>query len=134
MRVPGAGFKFSFVSMSMLKRVPTYWLYQMFGWGVFVLINMFFAYTFDKFDDIFIYRMLAYIGMGVMYSHIMRYTIKKFNLLMQPLQQQLVNFVLVTVLFAFLVGISETYVIRSFGLQSSGDKKYPVGKIILNNA
>ena len=120
--------------MSMLKRVPTYWLYQLFGWGVFVLINMFFAYTFDKFDDVFIYRLLAYIGMGLMYSHIMRYAISKFNLLMQPLQQQLVNFILITVLFAFLVGISETYIIRSFDLQSGGEKKYPVGKIILNNA
>ena len=69
-----------------------------------------------------------------MYSHIMRYAISKFNLLMQPLQQQLVNFILITVLFAFLVGISETYIIRSFDLQSGGEKKYPVGKIILNNA
>ncbi|HEY4148478.1 MAG TPA: histidine kinase [Chitinophagaceae bacterium] len=120
--------------MSMLKRVPTYWLYQLFGWGVFVLINMFFAYTFDKFDDIFIYRLLAYIGMGLTYSHIMRHTIKKFNVLLQPLQQQLINFVLITLLFAFLVGISETFIIRIFGLQYSGDKKYAIGKIILNNA
>ncbi len=134
MPVPGAGFKFSFVLMSMLKRVPTYWLYQLFGWGVFVLINMFFAYTFDKFDDIFVYRLLAYIGMGLTYSHIMRFTIKKFNVLLQPLQQQLINFVLITLLFAFLVGISETFIIHRLGLQYTGDKKYAIGKIILNNA
>jgi len=95
---------------------------------------MFFAYTFGKYDSIFINRLLAYTTMGLLYSHIMRYTIKQFNLLMQPLQQQLINFVLITVLFAFLVGISETYIDRGFGLESSGEKKYAAGKIILNNA
>jgi LytS/YehU family sensor histidine kinase len=72
--------------------------------------------------------------MGVLYSHIMRIAIKKFNLLLQPLQQQLINFVLITLLFAFLVGISETYIIRSFDLDNTVEKKYATGKVILNNA
>ncbi len=120
--------------MSMLKRIPTYWLYQLFGWSVFVLINMFFAYTFDKFDNIFIYRLLSYIAIGIIFSHIMRFTIRSFNLLMQPLQQQLVNFVLITVLFAFLVGISETFVIRTLNLRNKGQTQYAIGQVIINNA
>src|SRR5438128_1281213 len=120
--------------MSMLKRIPTYWLYQLFGWSVFVLINMFFAYTFDKFDNIFIYRLLSYIAIGILFSHIMRFTIRSFNLLMQPLQQQLVNFVLITVLFAFLVGITETFIIRTFNLRNKGQTQYAVGQVIINNA
>ena len=58
--------------MSLIKRVPTYWLFQLFGWGMFVLINVFFAYTFDRFDIKFVYRLLVYLGAGITLSHIMR--------------------------------------------------------------
>ena len=59
--------------MSVLKRVPTYWLFQLFGWGVFVLINMFFVYTLDsKLDIKFFDRVLIYVSLGLFFTHIMR--------------------------------------------------------------
>ena len=70
--------------MSMLKRVPTYWLFQLFGWGVFVLINMFFAYTLDsKLDIKFFDRVLIYVGLASFFTHMMRWVINRLHILIQ---------------------------------------------------
>lgn len=118
----------------MLKRIPTYWLYQLFGWSVFILINVFFSYTFDRFDERFIYKLLLYVGIGIIFSHLMRLVIKKTNLLILPLQQQLVSFVLVTVAFALLVGVCESYFFKWLDLLGSTELKLGLNKLILTNA
>jgi two-component system, LytTR family, sensor kinase len=118
----------------MLKRLPTYWLYQLSGWSVFILVNVFFMFTFDKFDQRFIYRLLLFVGIGIICTHLMRLIVKKVRLLLQPLQQQLVSFVLVTIAFALLAGTAESYAFRWSHLLAAAQKKMTSNELIFNNA
>jgi two-component system, LytTR family, sensor kinase len=123
--------------MSILKRVPTYWLFQLFGWGVFILVYTFFAYTFDKFDIKFVYRMILFVGLGIAMSHIMRWVINKANILIKPIEQQILGFIFITFIFSFAIGISETFLLNYFNLShETGTSKKPIAisKLILANS
>ncbi|MBC7903719.1 MAG: histidine kinase [Gemmatimonadaceae bacterium] len=108
--------------MSILKRVPTYWLYQLFGWGMFILTNTFFAYTYDRFDEMFGYRLLVYLGLGFFLSHVMRSVIHWSNILIKPVKQQIFGFIFITILFAIIVGVSEAFLLQYFDLLRTAPK------------
>ena len=48
MRKAGETFNFELIFMPAMSRNTRYWLFQLCGWGLFALINIFFAYSFDK--------------------------------------------------------------------------------------
>jgi sensor histidine kinase YesM len=106
----------------MITKTATYWLYQLVGWSIFLLVHLFFFFTYadDKSNDNpndnqgIIVRLLLYVVIGVSFSHLMRAVIKKARLLMQPLQQQLISFVLTTIAFSLLLGITESYLLIIF--------------------
>jgi two-component system, LytTR family, sensor kinase len=118
----------------MLKRIPTYWLYQLLGWSVFIVVNIFFMVTFDRLDDRFIYRIFLYVCIGIFFTHLMRLAIKKANLLLQPLQQQLIAFVLITAAFALLAGMTESYVFQWLDLLTAAQKKMTFNGLIFFKA
>jgi two-component system, LytTR family, sensor kinase len=123
--------------MGMLKRVPTYWLYQLFGWGMFILVNVFFAYTFNRFDIRFVSRLLVYLGLGITLTHLMRWAINRSNILIKPLQQQILGFIFITLIFSMLGGTFESFLQKYFGLwpkASSEDKTLTLSKGILYNS
>ncbi|MES1221863.1 MAG: histidine kinase [Bacteroidota bacterium] len=107
------------------------------GWGLFAFINIFFAFIFEKMEWKFGFRLLIFIGFGLLLSHCMRWVIHKTNILFKPLQNQLTSFIFITLIFALLLGISETYLQQYFDIlprQSGTDKPIAVPKLILNNA
>lgn len=110
-----------------------YWSYQIVGWGLFIFINAFFAFTFDKFNLNFIGRLVIFVGLGVIFSHFMRYIIIRSNLLMKPLQQQLIGFIIITLLFAFTVGCLESLLTKLFDIRSRQEKTFTENKIIITN-
>ena len=59
-----------------LSRIPNYWIFQAIGWGMFIITNTFFALTFDKYNTDFIGRLITFVAIGVIFSHIMRDVIK----------------------------------------------------------
>ena len=123
--------------MSMFKRIPTYWLFQLFGWGVFILVNIFFAYTFDKFDIKFGFRLLVYLALGITLSHIMRWVINRSNILTKPIENQVLGFIFITFIFSFSLGISETYILDYFGLlrkTGNAEKSLDFSKLVLSSA
>lgn len=83
-----------------------YWVFQLVGWGACALINLFFAFVFNQIDDegVLYCRVLLFVELGVIFSHFMRSTIRSNNLLIRPINQQIVLFVILTLLYA--VGIS----------------------------
>jgi sensor histidine kinase YesM len=100
----------------MRSRNPRYWLFQAIGWGLFAFIYLFFAFVFDKLDDKFIRRLFIYIALGLVLTHMMRWVIKRANVLMKPLQTQIIGLALITLIFAVLLGVSETYSQKFFHL------------------
>ncbi|MDP4264174.1 MAG: histidine kinase [Bacteroidota bacterium] len=118
----------------MRSRNPRYWLFQAIGWGLFAFIYLFFAFVFDKLDQKFVSRLFLYIGMGIVLTHFMRWVIHRTNVLIKPLQSQIINLSLITVVFAVLLGIFETYSQQLFDLLPQepgyGTASYMVKKIL----
>src|SRR5688500_7753332 len=103
----------------MKVRISKYLAYQIVGWGVFIFINTFFAYTFDRFDLDFTLRLLIFVGLGITFSHLMRFVILQSNILIRPLQQQLFGFIFITLVFAFAVGTMATWLTKAFNVISN---------------
>jgi len=109
--------------MPAMSRNKRYWIFQLCGWGLFALINIFFAYSFDKMgsaeeQEKFYFRLIIFIVNGFLFSHLMRYIIIGFNLLQRRLEFQLILFTFITVVFAFVAAILESSVLVQFGLES----------------
>ena len=125
--------------MSKNKR---YWLFQLGGWGLFALINIFFAFSFDKLgkenERIFFFTRLGiFVLMGILITHLMRSVIIGLNFLQQKLERQLLYFILVTLVFAFsisfidielLIRLSDKSFLKNVDLLSDNEKK------VLNNS
>src|SRR5882672_11801097 len=80
-----------------------YWLFQLIGWGSFALINTFFAFSFDRLTSSFFERLGIFLLLGVIFSHIMRLIINRFGLLQKSLNVQLLQFLVITSVLAFVV-------------------------------
>ena len=68
--------------------VRRYWAFQLIGWGVFVLINLFFAFLFNQVGDRMLFRLIFFVEIGIIFTHLMREAIHRMALVMKPLQQQ----------------------------------------------
>jgi two-component system LytT family sensor kinase len=105
----------------LLNRIPQYWLYQSVGWGLFLLINVFFAVSFDKFNSLFVLRLLIFVTLGVGFTHLMRRVIQKINLLQRPLNTQIFGFLMVTFGFSLVISFLDYWIIDVFSLRSPDD-------------
>ncbi|MEJ7769225.1 MAG: histidine kinase [Chitinophagaceae bacterium] len=113
---------------------PKYWVYQVVGWGLFIFINAFFAFTFEKFNFNFTARLMIFVGLGLVFTHFMRYVIRRSNVMLLPLQQQLVAFIFITLIFAFTVGLLETWLSSLFDVRNNQERELTSSKIIISNA
>lgn len=114
-----------------------YWVFQLVGWGMFAFVHVFFAFVFDKIEWKFSFRLIIFIGSGLLLSHVMRWVIHRTNVLIKPLQNQIISFIFITLVFAMFLGISETYLQQYFNIplrQAGTNKPIAVPKLILNNA
>src|SRR2546421_1751243 len=83
--------------------ISRYWIFQLVGWGLFALINLFFAFLFSKQDINLLLRLLFDVEIGVLFTPLMRQAITRSGVLMKSLQQQVIIFVLLTIIFAFFI-------------------------------
>ena len=117
----------------MKLKIPEYWIYQMVGWGLFIFINVFFAITFDKFNNEVIERLMIFVGLGAIFSHIMRHAIKQSTLLLKPLNQQLVGFVFITLIFSFAVSSVETWLTDVLSVSNDQERGTRKIEIVMSN-
>ena len=123
--------------MPIMSRNTRYWLFQLGGWGLFALINIFFAFSFDKLNKVddrifFFARLGIFVLMGIVITHVMRYVIIGLNFLQRRLERQLLYFILTTLVFAFLVSflniellirLSDKSILNNVDLLSDNEKK-----------
>jgi len=93
-----------------------YWLFQAGGWGGFALVNCFFALTFGKLTQEVVTRMLIFMILGVIVTHAMRWLIQRLDLLLKPLNKQIVGFFLLTFFVAVVFAILELLVFKSLSI------------------
>ncbi|MBD0331983.1 MAG: histidine kinase [Chitinophagaceae bacterium] len=114
------------------SRLSRYWLFQLVGWGIFALINIFFALLFSQLSWRMIYRLLFFIELGILFSHVMREIIKRSGLLLKHLQQQIITFAILTITFALLVAMCQTPFEQVFNLRGT-TKQQPFHMLFFYN-
>lgn len=129
MYMAGETFNFELIFMAAMSRNARYWLSQLCGWGLFALINIFFAYSFDKLGSSqersdFYWRLVIFVTTGFILSHLMRYIIIGFNLLQKRLEQQLTIFILITLVLAFAASTLENLLLMQFDLQNKTERAF----------
>jgi two-component system LytT family sensor kinase len=119
----------------MTIKVPKYWIFQIVGWGLFVLMQVFFAFsTFEKITVNFVLNLIIFVSLGVSFSHVMRAIIVRTNVLLLPLQQQLIGLVIITLFFSLTVGVMESLLTYFFDLRTPLKEKLTETKILIYNA
>lgn len=116
-----------------ISGIPQYWLYQAVGWGLFLLINIFFAISFDQFNSLYVGRLLIFVTLGVSFTHLMRETIKRLNLLQRSLNQQIVGFLFITLGFSIVVAGLRSILVDLFRLSPEPDASEDTTYILFTN-
>lgn len=125
--------------MSLSQKWIRYWLFQLIGWGSFALINIFFAFSFDKLSSDYFRRLAVFLFIGVVFSHIMREVIIRFSILQKNLKKQVIIFLGLTLVLALLASFLRLESVSRTGLLSSDEKdllvkppvSYWVSKLVL---
>lgn len=81
-----------------------YWWFQICGWGAFVLVHLFFTWTFGEMEtpkkrEMFFSRIGIFIMTGLVLTHMMRLVILRINLLQKRLETQILQFSVITLIF-----------------------------------
>ena len=88
-------------------QLSRYWVFQFAGWGLFALINVFFALLHNSFqlaiDPKVLQRILFFTEVGIIFTHFMREIIHRSAVLMKELRQQIFTFLLLTLAFSFFI-------------------------------
>ena len=100
-----------------------YWLSQAFGWGAFILMNLFFTFIFGEFHWYILYTLGIYLTLGILVTHLMRISIISFDVLLKPLRSQISLFLCFTVIFSLVLGGSHTLARDIFNLYPSAESK-----------
>src|SRR5829696_8591536 len=116
-----------------LSTTSRYWVFQMIGWCFFTLINLFFAFIFNQIEGILICRLLFFVEVGLIVSHLMRITIGKNNLLIRPINQQIILFLILTLLFAVIVALAQALFENKYELRLMNGEPAPFHIIYYTN-
>lgn len=118
-----------------MNREPSfrYWVFQLAGWGVFFLINISLAYITDALTQNVFLRIVFYVEMGILFSHLMRETIVKSSVLLKSLQQQIVTFLILTAAFSLFIAFFQTPFEQTCELLSAARKNAPFHTIFFGN-
>ena len=119
-----------------MSRNARYWLFQIGGWGLFALINTFFAYSFDKLGTsedrvIFFGRLAVFVSIGLVFTHLMRYVIIGMNVLQKRLERQLLQFLVITLVFAVIASTLDNLLLMRFNLQNKTEREFKDSFLLL---
>jgi two-component system LytT family sensor kinase len=118
----------------LLSRIPNYWIFQAIGWGMFIITNTFFALTFDRYNTDFIGRLITFVAIGLIFSHVMRDIIKRTRLLQRKLEFQIIGFILITLLFSVVVGYLDTLLTISFDINVYLEEELTETEMVISNS
>lgn len=118
-----------------LSKIGAYWWCQAAGWGGNMLMNFFFAWTYNR--DInapFILRSFIIAVLGVLVTHFMRRVIMKLNMLQKPFEQQVIYFLLLTVVFSMILPFLSLSLFNLFDLFTPEQRVYSFTRLLVGSA
>jgi two-component system, LytTR family, sensor kinase len=112
-----------------MSRTKRYWQFQVGGWGLFALVSIFFAYSFERLstsqDRYMVFgRLIVFILSGFLFTHIMRYIILGLNVLQKRLERQLIYFLLITICFSLAASTLENLLLMQLNLQNKNERDF----------
>lgn len=108
----------------MLSKLSKYWWCQICGWGVFALVNIFFAYTYDKtISERLIARLFIALSLGIPITHWMRGVIIKQKWLTLSIEKMAPRLFLIIIIGSFLYALSQLSLFGLFHLSETDGKK-----------
>lgn len=96
---------------------------QLAGWGTNFAISVFYYLNLSYRKIEFFFTLITIsVVLGVLFTHIMRMIIKEYRFLEKPIHKQILNFIIVTIVFATLYACADVAIERIFDLR---DKNAP---------
>jgi sensor histidine kinase YesM len=118
-----------------MKKISRYWICQLGGWGLSLAISLF-AYLnlSDRKVDNFYILVCISVLLGVLFTHIMRMIIKEYQFLNKPITQQILSFILVTIVFAIIYSCANVGLEKTFNLRDAAAPKISLLNEITRNS
>jgi two-component system, LytTR family, sensor kinase len=113
--------------MSLLRKVPTYWICQLCGWGVVGGMMLFFAHTYQVSisTNVLLARIAIVMVTGILTTHLLRLFIKWRGWLMQSIERVIPRLTLAMVLTSLVFTLIVLGAIEFLQLGVTGGKKLP---------
>ena len=111
--------------MKFFRSIPRYWAFQLFGWGANAMISIFFEWTYrNNFSPTFFGRLAVLALLGLLFSHMMRFTIIRLQVLQKDIEKQSLLFLGVTLGFAFLYAAGSLGMYGLFDLWRQREREF----------
>ena len=112
-----------------MLNLKKYWLFQIGGWGSVALINIFFAFSFDRLETVherqlILVRLFFFIIIGLMSSHLMRFVFNFLQVTQKELRTQLLFFLFITIIISIAASTFNIVLLREFDFLSKGEKTF----------
>lgn len=83
--------------------ISRYWIFQLAGWGLFIAINVFLGvFVMNTLTERGFQRLLFFVEIGILFTHIMREVIRTTDLLLKPIRQQLIILISLIIIFSVM--------------------------------
>ncbi len=124
-----------------MKHETRYWFFQIGGWGSVALINIFFAYSFDRLTTIhdrqlIFGRLTIFILLGVLFTHLMRFGINRFKIVQKNLKVQVLQLLLLTIIIVIATSAAHNLLTSELHLLTKTEKEFKnnLGLLILSGS
>lgn len=116
----------------MSKNMSRYWVFQLVGWGGFCLINLLNAVLFGRFQADMFYRVFFFVELGFICSHLMRFSIKRNEVLLKPVNLQIILLVVFTLMYSVLFSAIQTPFERLYEFYPTRKPPSVAGHMVIN--
>lgn len=118
-----------------ISKISAYWWCQAAGWGGNMLMNFFFAWTYNReITTPFLMRSLIIAVLGLVITHFMRWVIIRLNLLQKPFERQVIYFLLLTFAFSMLYPFISLSLFNILDLFTPEQKMYSFSRLLVGSA
>ena len=110
-----------------------YWIFQVGGWAIFAVTNLFFALLYGEVPITYFYRLFFFLTLGLAFSHLMREFIYQMQVLFKPVSTQILQLILLTFISASFFAITYSVILDRLDLFISELKNKSFFTKVLSN-
>lgn len=104
--------------------ISQYLIFQLVGWGLFVAINIFlWVFVMNTLNERGLQRLLFFVEIGFLFTHILREVIRSADLLLKPIRQQLIIWISLIIIFSLMAAGANAPFEFFFNLKSGSYKE-----------